>query len=134
MLQNSSATSAASRRFKRPRAGRSRAFTPTFVFSLHTGPIEHGDGVLRTCQQRIRSVRFVRYSAQELVAASESLLFGTVGDIDRRIGQLGCAQLASNQVSMNLISYHKSNAFLVSPRRHQGRAMEIPMPISLSGT
>jgi hypothetical protein len=45
----------------------------------------HGDSVLRTCQQRIRSVRFARYSAQELTAASESLLFGTVGDIDQRI-------------------------------------------------
>src|SRR6266699_2328590 len=33
----------------------------------------------------IRSVRFARYSAQELAAASESLLFGTVGDIDQRI-------------------------------------------------
>ena len=46
---------------------------------------EHGDGVLRACQQYIRSVRFARYSAQELTAASESLLFGTVGDIDRHI-------------------------------------------------
>jgi hypothetical protein len=45
--------------------------------------------------------------------------------------QLGYAQMMSKQVSRNLVSYHKSSAFLVSPRRHQGRAMEIP--ISLSG-
>jgi excisionase family DNA binding protein len=44
---------------------------------------------------------------------------------------LGYAQMASKQVSRNLASYRKSSAFLVSPRRHQGRAME--MPISLSG-
>jgi hypothetical protein len=47
------------------------------------------------------------------------------------LGQLGCAQMASKQVSRNLVSYQKSSAFLVGPRRHQGRAME--MPISLSG-
>jgi excisionase family DNA binding protein len=44
---------------------------------------------------------------------------------------LGYAQMASRQVSRNLASYRKSSAILVSPRRHQGRAME--MPISLSG-
>ncbi|MGY4431264.1 hypothetical protein ACVWWO_003741 [Bradyrhizobium sp. F1.13.1] len=37
--------------------------------SLHMGPSEHGHGVLRACQQRIRSVRFARYSAQELYAS-----------------------------------------------------------------
>ncbi len=46
-------------------------------------------------------------------------------------GRLGYAQMASKQISRNLVSYHKSNGFLVSPRRHQRRAME--MPISLSG-
>jgi excisionase family DNA binding protein len=44
---------------------------------------------------------------------------------------LGYAQMASKQVSRNLVSYRKSSAFLVSPRRRQGRATE--MPISLSG-
>jgi hypothetical protein len=39
--------------------------------------------------------------------------------------------MASKQVSKNLVSYHKSSAFTVSPRRRQGRPME--MPISLSG-
>jgi excisionase family DNA binding protein len=39
---------------------------------------------------------------------------------------LGYAQMASRQVSRNLVSYHKSSAFLVSPRRHQGRVMEMP--------
>src|ERR1700733_928736 len=46
------------------------------------GPSEHGDGELA---KRFRSVRFARYSAQEVAAASESLLFGTLGDIDQRI-------------------------------------------------
>jgi excisionase family DNA binding protein len=32
---------------------------------------------------------------------------------------LGYAQIASKQVSRNLVSYQKSSAFLVSPRRHQ---------------
>jgi hypothetical protein len=44
---------------------------------------------------------------------------------------LGYAQMAPKQVSRNLVDYHKSSAFLASLRRHQGRAME--MPISLSG-
>ena len=45
--------------------------------SCPTGPSERGDGRLGACQQRFQSVRFARYSAQELAAASESLLFGT---------------------------------------------------------
>jgi hypothetical protein len=40
---------------------------------------------------------------------------------------LGYAQMASKQVSRSLVSYHKSSAFLVSPRRHLGRAMETPI-------
>lgn len=32
---------------------------------------------------RFQSVRFVRYGAQELAAASDSLLFGTIGDTGR---------------------------------------------------
>jgi hypothetical protein len=96
-----------------------------------TGPSEHGDGRLRACQERFWSVRFARYSAQELAAASESLLFRTVGDIDQRIPGNWATRMASKQVSRNLVSYHKSSPFLVGPRRHQGRAME--MPISLSG-
>src|SRR5215203_5908689 len=91
------------------------------------GPSEHGDGVLRACQQRFR---FARYSAQELAAASESLLFGIIRYRSTHPGQLGYAQMASKQVSRNLINYQKSSAFLVSLRRHQGRVME--MPISLS--
>jgi excisionase family DNA binding protein len=39
--------------------------------------------------------------------------------------------MASKQVSRNPVSYRKSGAVLVSQRRHQGRALE--MPISLSG-
>jgi hypothetical protein len=42
-------------------------------------------GWVRACQQRFRSVRFVRYGVQESAAAPESLLFGAVGDIDQRI-------------------------------------------------
>jgi excisionase family DNA binding protein len=40
---------------------------------------------------------------------------------------LGYAQMASKQVSRNFVSYHKSSAFLVSPRRHEGRPMETPI-------
>src|SRR6266851_179891 len=53
-----------------------------YTGSCPTGLSEHGDGRLRARQQRFRSVRFARYSAQELAAASESLSFGTVDDID----------------------------------------------------
>ena len=56
-----------------------------YTGSCPTGPSERGDGRLGACQQRFQSVRFARYSAQELAAASESLLFGTVGDTDQRI-------------------------------------------------
>jgi hypothetical protein len=38
---------------------------------------------VRAYQQRFQSVRFVRYGAQELAAASDSLLFGAIGDIGR---------------------------------------------------
>ncbi|WP_314948232.1 hypothetical protein ACFKHW_30950 [Bradyrhizobium lupini] len=58
--------------FGKAPAGRWRAFTPTFVFSLHTGPSEHGHGVLRACQQRIRSVRFARYATHLLFVAGRS--------------------------------------------------------------
>src|SRR5262249_24033282 len=37
-----------------------------YTGSCPTGPSEHGDGRLRACQHRFRSVRFVRYSAREL--------------------------------------------------------------------
>jgi hypothetical protein len=42
-------------------------------------------GTAGYCQQRFRSVRYVRYGAQELAAALESLLFGTAGNIDQCI-------------------------------------------------
>jgi hypothetical protein len=38
---------------------------------------------VRAYQQRFQSVRFVRYGAQELAAASDSLLFGAMGDTGR---------------------------------------------------
>src|SRR5262249_8204566 len=37
-----------------------------YTGSCPTGPSEHGDGRLRACQHRFRSVRFVRYGAREL--------------------------------------------------------------------
>jgi hypothetical protein len=82
-------------------------------------------------RQTTLNVLFARYSAQELAAASESLLFGIVGDIDQRIsGQLDYAQMASKQVSRNLVSYQKSSAFLVGRRRHEGRGLERPTPLN----
>jgi hypothetical protein len=78
-------------------------------------------------QQRFRSVRFALYSAPELAAASESLLVGTVGDIDRRIpGNWATRRWHRNKISRNLVSYDKGSAFLISPRRRQGRGMEMP--------
>jgi hypothetical protein len=38
---------------------------------------------VRAYQQRFQSVRFARYGAQELAAASDSLLFGAIGDTGR---------------------------------------------------
>jgi hypothetical protein len=73
---------------KAPGRALARLYADFRLFFAH-GAKWHGDGVLRTCQQRIQSVLFARYSAQELAAASESLLFGTVGDIDRRIRAIG---------------------------------------------
>jgi hypothetical protein len=60
----------------------------------------------------LRSVRFARYSAQELAAASESLLFGTVGDIDHGSRANGPRAGGVEQVSRNFVSYHKSSASL----------------------
>lgn len=85
--------------------------------------------MLRAWQQRFWSVLFVRYSAQELAAGSESLLFGTVGHIDQRIPDNWATRM-SKQVSRNFVSYHKSSAFLVSARRHQGRAMKMATSLS----
>src|SRR6266851_3477557 len=99
-----------------------------YTGSCPTGLSEHGDGRLRACQQRFRSVRFARYSAQELAAASESLLFGTVGDIDQRIpGNWATRRWRRSKSAGTSLTTKKG----VSLRRHQGRAME--RPISLSG-
>lgn len=102
------------------------AFTPEIA---QRGKVSTGTSVLRACQ-RFRSVRFARYSALEFAAAAEILLLGTVGGIDQRIPDNWATRM-SKQVSRNFVSYHKSSAFLVSARRHQGRAMK--MAISLSG-
>lgn len=68
-------------------------------------------------QQRFRSVRFVRYGAQELAPASERLLFGALGDINQRIrGNLPMRRWRRNKSAGNVVSYHKSSGFLVSPR------------------
>ena len=57
----------------------------------------------------LRFVRFVRYSARQLAAASESLLFGAIG-LDQRIPGNWAAQMASKQVNRNRLSYHKGSA------------------------
>jgi len=41
--------------------------------------------VLVAFRRLIGSVRFARYSAQELATASDSLLVGTLGDLDGRV-------------------------------------------------
>jgi hypothetical protein len=49
---------------------------------------------------------------------------------DKLVTDFNYAQMASKQVRRNLVSYRKSSAFLVSPRRHQGPAMEMPFSLS----
>jgi hypothetical protein len=64
-----------------------------------------GNGKLRSCQQRFRSVRFVRYGVPDLATASESLLFGSVEIQINASRQLRYAQMASKQVSRNLVGH-----------------------------
>jgi excisionase family DNA binding protein len=42
--------------------------------------------------------------------------------------------MKSKQVNRNLVSSDKSSALLVSPRRHQGHAMEMPIALSAAGS
>jgi len=75
-------------------------------------PLRNRVIVLLSMRAGLRSVRFARYSAQELAAASESLLFGTVGDIDYGSRANGLRAGGVEQVSRSLVSYHKSSASL----------------------
>ena len=60
-------------------------------------PSERGDSKPRVRRQRFQPVRFVLYSAQEIAAASESLLAGTFGDVNQRTRAMGYAPMASKQ-------------------------------------
>ncbi len=60
----------------------------------------------------LRSLRFARYSAQELAAASESLLFGTVGDIDHGSRANGLRAGGVEQVSRNLVQLPQKQRLL----------------------
>lgn len=43
---------------------------------------------LRACQRHLLSIRFARYSARELAATREGLLFDTTGNLKTRFGEL----------------------------------------------
>ena len=93
---------------------------------VQRGQVSAGTAGYEPCQQRFRSFRFVLYGAREL-AAGIGEPFGRHRWRYRSThpGQSGHAPMAS-KTSRNLVSYHKSSAFLLSPRRRQGRGMEMP--------
>jgi hypothetical protein len=72
---------------KRERGNRTIFAPETIIKTQRTRSNAHETAVKSTKLIDIlpRSFRSARYSAQELAAASESLLFGTVGDKDQHI-------------------------------------------------
>src|SRR6516225_1605023 len=67
----------------------------------------------------IGPVRFARYSAQELATASDSLLVGLFGDLDRRTTGSGLRRRwRRNKIRKNVTGYRGSSALWTSVRRH----------------
>jgi hypothetical protein len=97
-----------------------------YTRSCPTWPSERGNGRPRVRRKRFRPIRFALYSAQELAPASESLLVGTFGDVNRRTRAMGCASMASKQDQQKPRKLPRKQRPLGKRASTPGRGMEMP--------